>query len=74
MERDFGPSVRGEEAGEDLVVLLGGRPVGLLQRSRVSDYPTDLDEFTALVDVPSGAVTIDYLIADAAMRGQLPRR
>ena len=25
VERDFGPSVRGEEPGEDLVVLLDGR-------------------------------------------------
>lgn len=70
VERDFGPSVRGEEPGEDLVVLLDGRPVGLLQRSRISDYPEDLEEFAALVDVPPGAVTIDYLIADGASRGR----
>ena len=70
LERDFGPSVRGEEPGEDLVVLLGGRPVGLLQRSRIADYPEDLEEFSALVDVPPGAVTIDYLIAEQALRGR----
>ena len=70
VERDFGPSVRGEEPGEDLVVLLDGRPVGLLQRSRISDHAEDLAEFSAVVDVPPGAVTIDYLLADDAPRGQ----
>ncbi len=69
VERDFGPSVRGEEPGEDLVVLLDGRPVGLLQRSVIADYPQDLVEFAALVEVPDGAVELDYLIADPALRG-----
>lgn len=69
LERDFGPSVRGEEPGEDLVVLLGGRPVGLLQRSRIADYPEDLGELASLVEVPAGAVTIDYLLSAEAPRG-----
>jgi aminoglycoside 6'-N-acetyltransferase len=69
VERDFGPSVRGEEPGEDLVVLLGGRPVGLLQRSRIGDYPEDLSQLSEIVDVPPGAVGIDYLIAEPALRG-----
>ncbi|TFV86666.1 GNAT family N-acetyltransferase [Blastococcus sp. CT_GayMR20] len=68
--RDFGPSVRGEEPGEDLVVLADGRPVGLLQRARIADYPEDLEEFSALVTVPPGAVEIDYLVADPARRGR----
>jgi aminoglycoside 6'-N-acetyltransferase len=70
VERDFGPSVRGEEPGEDLVVHLDGRPVGLLQRSVIADYPEDLAEFAGLVDVPDGAVELDYLIADPALRGR----
>ncbi len=70
VERDFGPSVRGEEPGEDLVVLLDDRPIGLLQRSRIADYPEEVAEFAALVDVPDGAVELDYLIADPALRGQ----
>jgi aminoglycoside 6'-N-acetyltransferase len=69
VERDFGPSVRGEEPGEDLVVSLGGRPIGLVQRSVISDYPQELAEFAALVDVPDGALELDYLIGEAAMRG-----
>jgi aminoglycoside 6'-N-acetyltransferase len=70
VERDFGPSVRGEEPGEDLVVLVDDRPVGLLQRARISDYPEDLEGFAALVPVPPGAVEIDYLIADPGLRGR----
>jgi len=69
VERDFGASVRGEEAGEDLVVSLDGRPVGLLQRSVIADYPEDLEEFVEVVDVPAGAVELDYLIGEAELRG-----
>ncbi|GEK78789.1 GNAT family N-acetyltransferase [Agrococcus baldri] len=70
LERDFGPSVRGEEPGEDLVVALDGRPFGLVQRSRIHDYPEDLEGFTRLVEVPAGAVELDYLIGDPALRGR----
>lgn len=67
---DFGASVRGEEAGEDLVVMLDGKPVGLVQRSAIGDYPEDLAEFSAIVDVPDGAIELDYLIASPALRGR----
>lgn len=70
VDRDFGPSVRGEEPGEDLILLLDGRPVGLLQRSVISDYPEDLVEFAKLVEVPDSAVELDYLIANPALRGR----
>lgn len=70
VQRDFGASVRGEEPGEDLVVSLDGRPIGLLQRSVIADYPDDLAEFAAIVDVPDGAVELDYLIGDASLRGR----
>jgi aminoglycoside 6'-N-acetyltransferase len=65
VERDFGPSVRGEEPGEDLVLLLAGRPVGLLQRSRICDYAEDLVELSAVVDVPEDAYSLDYLLGRA---------
>jgi aminoglycoside 6'-N-acetyltransferase len=70
VERDFGASVRGEEPGEDLVVSLDGLPIGLLQRSVIRDYPEDLAEFEAVTEVPDGAVELDYLIADPALRGR----
>ena len=70
VERDFGPSVRGEEAGEDLVVSLDGRPVGLVQRARIADYPDDLAQLSAFAEVPDGAVELDYLLGDPALRGR----
>jgi aminoglycoside 6'-N-acetyltransferase len=70
VERDFGPSVRGEEPGDDLVVSVDGRPIGLMQRSIIRDYPEDLAGFAAIVEVPDGAVELDYLIGEAAMRGR----
>lgn len=68
--RDFGPSVRGDEPGEDLVVSIDGHPIGLLQRSVIGDYPEELAEFASNVDVPDGAVELDYLIGSAELRGR----
>ena len=70
VERDFGPSARREEPNEDLLASLDGVPVGLLQRSFLHDYPEYLDELTPLTAVPPGAMTIDYLIGDAADVGR----
>jgi aminoglycoside 6'-N-acetyltransferase len=64
------PSVRGEEPGEDLVVSLDDRPVGLVQRSVIDDYPEDVTEFRNLADVPEGAIELDYLIGEPALRGR----
>lgn len=63
VERDFGPTARGEERAEDLLAFLDGRPIGLVQRCLLADFPDYLDEFAALVEVPAGAATIDYLVA-----------
>jgi aminoglycoside 6'-N-acetyltransferase len=70
VERDFGPVARGAEPGADFLALLDGDPVGLVQRSRLSDHPEYLAEFTAIVPVPPDAVTIDYLIGDRANTGR----
>ena len=70
VERDFGPGVRGEEPGEDLVVALDGRPFGLVQRSVIADYAEDLAELSRLVEVPEGAVELDYLIGEPDLRGR----
>lgn len=61
VERDFGASVQGEEPGEDLVVSLDGHPVGLLQRSVISDYP----------EVP--AVLVAVVAANTASRRALEK-
>ncbi|MFD7969645.1 GNAT family N-acetyltransferase [Streptomyces clavifer] len=70
VKRDFGPAARGQEPSEDLLVLLDGEPIGLVQRCRFADYPDYLAELAAEVDVPDGAVTIDYLIGDPCLVGQ----
>ncbi|MFH8610013.1 GNAT family N-acetyltransferase [Streptomyces sp. NPDC018029] len=67
--RDFGPAIRGEEPSEDLLAHLGGRPIGLVQRCRLSDYPAYLAELAALIEVPDGAMTIDYLIGEVQETG-----
>src|SRR5690606_15617464 len=73
LERDFGASVRGEEPGEDLVVLVDGVAVGLVQRSFLRDYPPYRDELVAAgVDVPDGAVTLDYPLGDTPATGHWP--
>ncbi|GII56488.1 hypothetical protein Pth03_48770 [Planotetraspora thailandica] len=68
--RDFGPAVRGEEPSEDFLALLDGLPIGLVQRCRLADYPEYLDDLSPVVDVPSGAMSIDYLIGDQAWTGR----
>jgi aminoglycoside 6'-N-acetyltransferase len=70
LERDFGTSADGGEPSEDLLVLQDDHPIGLIQRSKLADYPEYLTEFEALTDVPAGAATIDYLIGEAAQTGR----
>ena len=70
VSRDFGPTARGEEPAEDLLALADGRPIGLVQRSRLADYPEELAAFAALLPVPEGAMTIDYLIGDPGQVGR----
>lgn len=67
--RDFGPATRGEEPGEDWIALLDGRPFGLVQRCRLSDYPEDRDGLARIVALPPDAAMIDYLIGEPDLAG-----
>jgi aminoglycoside 6'-N-acetyltransferase len=69
VERDFGPTARGEEPNEDLLVHVDGAPVALVQRSWLRDDPGYLAELAAIAPVPD-ALTIDYLIGDPAQTGR----
>jgi aminoglycoside 6'-N-acetyltransferase len=62
VERDFGPTADGEEPGQDYLVELEGRPIGLIQYSVLADYPEYRAELAGVIEVPEGAVSIDYLI------------
>ena len=67
VERDFGPTLRGEEPAEDLMALLaepGGRtrPLGLCQRSFWHAFPDEVAEYAPFLRIPPDAMTIDYLV------------
>lgn len=68
--RDFGPAARGEEPSEDLLVMLEGTPVALVQRCRFADYPGYCAELAGQIELPDTAVSIDYLIGDPGRVGQ----
>lgn len=70
LERDFGPTMRGEEPNEDLLVRLDGRPVGLVQRCRWEDYPEYAAELDGQVELPAGALSIDYLLGPVELVGR----
>lgn len=70
VERDFGPSADGDEPNEDHLVLLDGRPIGVIQFSRFADHPEYVEELTPVMPVPEGAVSIDYLIGERSLTGQ----
>lgn len=71
VKADFGPLQRAarEEPGEDLIVLVAGRPIGLVQRSLIAAFAEDHEPLQQLVEVPHGAHTIDYLIGDVELTG-----
>ncbi|MFC7344152.1 GNAT family N-acetyltransferase [Saccharopolyspora griseoalba] len=68
--RDFGPAARGAEPAEDLLVLLDGEPVGLVQRCRYGDYPEHLAELAPILAVDVEAVSLDYLIGEPRWTGR----
>ncbi len=70
IERDFGAAVDGVEPTELLTVLLGERPVGMLQAYRIADYPEYVAELSPSLDVPAGAASIDYFLGEADVVGR----
>jgi aminoglycoside 6'-N-acetyltransferase len=68
--RDFGPAAAGQEPSEDYLALVDGQPLGLVQRSRLADHPDDLAELSAVMDIPPGTMSIDYLIGDQRQVGR----
>jgi aminoglycoside 6'-N-acetyltransferase len=70
LERDFGSTIDRSEPAEDFIAILSGSPVGLCQRCRWADYPEEYGSLSAIAKIPSEAMTIDYLIGPAAMRGK----
>ncbi len=70
VERDFGPALDGTDPTALRVVQLDGRDVGLVQRYRLDAYPEYVAELAPLLDVPPGALSIDYLLGEPDVRGR----
>jgi aminoglycoside 6'-N-acetyltransferase len=70
LERDFGAAVDGRDPTAIFIADVGGRPFGLLQRYAVSSYPAYQAELAAVCHLPEGAMSIDYLIGEPALRGR----
>ncbi|GAB3836456.1 GNAT family N-acetyltransferase [Kribbella italica] len=69
VERDFGAAVDGTEPSEDFLLLVDGVRAGLIQRSRLADYPEELEAFAELTEVPDGTVIVDYFIGAEQQTG-----
>ncbi len=70
VERDFGPAVDGTDPTHMQLVLLEARPIGFIQCSRFSDYPSYRREIERIVEVPEGAATVDYFIGELDFVGR----
>lgn len=75
IERDFGPAIDGTDPTAMNLVLLSderrsARPIGVIQSYVLSDHPEDVEELSAVMDVPDDAGSIDYLIGEAEWRGR----
>ena len=70
IEEDFGDAIDGAEAGEDWIVEFDGKPVGLVQYCRFTDYPDYMAEMKDVYPVGDGAASIDYLLGDVELIGK----
>ena len=69
IEAKYGPCVAGDEPTEVFVIESDGKPIGLIQRYRIDDYP-DWERAVAVGSVPENAVGIDYLIGIETLLGR----
>lgn len=70
IEADYGPGVDGAEQCEVFVAHRDGSAIGLAQRLRLQAYPQYLAEIAAIVPVPAGAWSIDYLVGEPGNTGR----
>lgn len=67
----YGPSLEGTDPTVLLLAREDGEPVGLAQHYRLDDEPGYVAELAgAGVDVPPGAVSLDYLLGEPGARGR----
>ena len=71
LEADYGPSIDGTDPTVlQLALTAAGRPFGFVQSYRYDDEPESRAALAALVDVPSGALGLDYLIGEPDLQGR----
>ena len=70
LEERYGPSVDGTDPTMVLIASNGGEPIGLIQWYWLRDEPDFSAEIAAATPVPDAAVSIDYLIGRADLRGR----
>ena len=67
LERDFGPTVDGDDPAHIFIASIGAQPVGLIQRYTFADNPGYAAELASLVDVPPNAWSMDYFVGEPAL-------
>ena len=67
LESDFGPSLDGTDPARLAVALAEGVPFGFLQSYRYADNPGYLADVSTIVEVPQGALSIDYFVGEPAL-------
>jgi aminoglycoside 6'-N-acetyltransferase len=70
VEGDFGATVDGTDPAEIFLACIDGRPFGLIQRYLIDGEPGYAAELRTLCDVPARALSIDYLVGEASLRGR----
>ena len=70
LEREYGAAIDGREPAELRIASIGDHPLGYIQRYPIAAYPEYVEELEAVVPVPPGALSVDYLIGDARRRGR----
>jgi aminoglycoside 6'-N-acetyltransferase len=70
VEARYGPSIDGTDPTALYLGLHEGEPFGMVQVYAFADEPGYTAELSAVCPVPSGALSIDYLIGEPAARGR----
>jgi aminoglycoside 6'-N-acetyltransferase len=69
-EADYGGVIDGTEPCDVFIALRDGAAFGLIQRLRWHAYPDYVREAQALLPIPPGAWSIDYLVGELHHTGQ----
>ena len=69
VEARYGPSIDGDDPTALYLGLTDGEPFGFVQVYRFADEPSYAAELAPVHPVPTGALSIDYLVGTADHRG-----